>query len=162
MVIIYIPEGKDFPIPNYLELVEWTREEPKNYAVIKRHICACKTPHHIAVCNRSIFIQNENLYVSGLSAYKIDCDTEEEFDTSIFWLVKSKFYTPDSPLIKYFRERTRKIEYTKKPTLTSKFHKIIQHLCGCVEFRLDRIPVYCLEHIVLCGHKKGPTISSVL
>lgn len=139
-----------------------TREEPKKYVVIQKQKCACNTSHGIAVYEKSIFIQNENLFFIGTTYYRIDCDSKEEFSTAIFWLIKSHFYTPISKCIKYIRKRTNQLEWTLQPMLSPLFFKVIRHTCRCVQFKLDKIPVFCLEDIVLCGDKTGPTISSVL
>lgn len=162
MVIIYIPDEKDFPIPNLLEVVELTRQKPETLTVIENCKCACKTVNGISVFARSIFIQNKNLYVASASAYMIHYNAEEEFNTAIFWLIKSKFYKPSIKIIEYYSRRSQKKEKTLSTYLSPVFHEVIQLPCGCIQYINDDILVYCLKNIVLSGHKKGPTISSVL
>lgn len=162
MVIVYIPEGKDFPIPSYLEEGLVTCQEPEIYQTIEKQKCACNTIDGLAVNNQSIILSNEDLYIVGSSAYKICFETETEFITAVFWLVKSNFYRITSIFTKFFSQRTQKNETTLQSHLSSTFHVKNYLQCGCIEYILEDTPVYCLKHIVLSGIKKGPTINSVI
>lgn len=164
MVVIYIPENEEIPIPSYVEekFIEVTRNEPEQYVTIERKECACNTKDGIAVFNDNMIIQKQDLYVTGCSNYRILYNSETEFINAVFWLVKSKFYTFVNYYGYYYSHRTQSMQKTLKRRLSPRFYTMTKLQCGCIQYYLGESIVYCLRNIVLSGKKKGPTIESVI
>lgn len=164
MVKIFIPRGENAPFPTYTQegLIEVVHQEPEIYTTIERSPCACNTLNDIAVYNDSIFVRRRNQYIVGSSCYRIIWSAESEFITSVLWLVKSRFYTFSSKIVKFQEKGTGDIKNTFERRLTPFFFTFETLPCKCLKYSIKNSPVYCLKHIVLSGKKKGPTINSVI
>lgn len=164
MVQLFIPNGEKIPFQTYVEegIINVVYEKPNIYTTIEKKPCACNTVNDIAVYNSSIFVKCKDQYIAGASHYRILWENDMEFETCILWLLKSRFNTFSNSIGKYFSQRTQRMETTLERKVSPFFFDSTLLKCGCLEFALTSTPVYCLEHIVLSGKKKGPTINSVI
>lgn len=164
MIKLFIPNGEKIPFQTYVEegIVKVVSQKPDIYTTIEKKHCACHTVNNIAVDNTSIFVKHKDQYIAGSTYYRILWETNDDFETSILWLVKSHFLAYSCSMGKYFSNRTQKDETTLERKMTPFFFDSMQLKCGCLKFTLTDTPVYCLRNIVLSGTKKGPTIGSVI
>lgn len=155
MISIYITDKNLIPLP-YIEsgLVNVLENKPEHSGLIESKICACYTKKGVAVKEFSILINNLDNYVKSFETYTLDCYSIEEVKTSVFWLLKSHFYT--------FGYKLKKDEPRYERCLSERFFSIKYKNCGCIKYKLKREPVYCLESIVTSSNGIGPTIKSVI
>lgn len=153
MLNVYM-EDKNKIFSSYIEseLVNIIDTKPEHYALIESKPCACNSRNGTSVQNSSIIIKNLDNYIKGYENYILNCQSEEEIKTVIFWLLKSNFYT--------FSSRVENRKY--KRNLSERFFYIYYKTCGCIEYELRGEPIYCLKSIVVSSRKTGPTVKSVI
>lgn len=143
-------------------------EIPEASCVIERFDDACLAKCGMAVTDQSLVVDLNKHVINGYPAYVLPMHCSDlEATLVVAWLTRRHFQTNGTAVEKnvamkrYLKGKSSSMVRFLQST-NGYFFKS-QLACGkCIRFRPRGDIVFCLEHIVLSGQNKGPTIESVV
>jgi hypothetical protein len=192
MVILY--QKNQIPFPHYVKnkiIEKVINVEPENYILIESKSCACDTRNGISVKDKSIYLNSKENKVISHIYYSIDYETDQEFETAVLWLVKSKFCTPmfeikkilvqspsfdisktqkneeetDDEQTEVEEKETKKKNYvyqTENYMKTECFRPPVTLICDCEKYVRRGVPIFCTKEKVVFKQQEGLTVKEVI